>query len=146
MFVKKSPFKRWSFRSKDGVLTQNSMFFQKFRTFKNSPFKRRSFNTKFHVFQKIPYIQKFPVRKKVYTFEKVDFFNKIRFVNINIWISPILYCTFYHSLPYLTSKNLQKQAFKRTISMFDINYPDQKVLCITNLIPVGRLRTKFGTF
>ena len=144
------------------------MFFKKFRVFKNSPFERRSFNTKFRVFQKnsvfskIPrsrdgvltqnsvFFKKFRVFKnspfeKVCTFQKVAFFNKIRFVGINIWVSPILYGTFVILYPS-TSKTCKKQAFNRTISMFDINYRDQKVLCIANLIPVGRLRTIFRTF
>ena len=55
--------KKTNFSSKTPVLTQNSVFFRNFRTFRNSPFKRRSFNTKFRVFQKIPYIQKFPAQK-----------------------------------------------------------------------------------
>ena len=60
---------------------------------------------------------------------------------------PLLYI--YHSLPHLTSKNLQKQAFKRTSLMFDINYPDQKVLCIANLIRSdvrGLTLERFKTF
>ena len=159
---KNSPIERWSFntkfrvfqknsvfskipRSRDGVLTQNSVFFKKFPVFKNSPFDKRSFHTKFHVFSKIPHIQKNSPFEKVCTFQKVAFFNKIRFVGINIWVSPILYGTFVILYPS-TSKTCKKQAFKRTISMFDINYRDQKVLCIANLIPVGRLRTIFRTF
>ena len=60
---------------------------------------------------------------------------------------PLLYIS--HSLPHLTLKNLQKQAFKRTSLMFDINYPDQKVLCITNLIRSdvrGLTLERFKTF
>ena len=109
-------------RSRDGVLTQNSVFFKKFRVFKNSPFE------------------------KVCTFEKSRFFqqNILRGHKHKGFSYPLLYI--YHSLPHLTSKTFKKQAFKRTISMFDINYRDQKLLRITNLIPVGRLRTKFRTF
>ena len=55
----------------------------------------------------------------------------------------------YHSLLHLTLKNLQKQAFKRTSLMFDINYPDQNVLCIANLIRSdvrGLTLERFKTF
>ena len=66
-----------------------------------------------------------------------------------MWISPILYRTFIILYPLNFKKTFKKQAFKRTSLMFDINYPDQKVLCITNLIRSdvrGLTLERFKTF
>ena len=114
---------------------------EKVRTFKNS-----SFNTKFRVFQKIPPILKIPRSEKVRTFQKSRLFQQNMIHRHKHLFFPNAFWYICHSLPHLTSKSCRIHAFNRTISMFDINYRDQKVLCITNLIPVGRPRTNFRTF
>ena len=104
-----------SFVQKTGFLKDRSFYyivkipcffktsvFLKIPRSKDRPFYQRTeFSLKFRVFSKLPCFLKIPrpkkyilfEKKKAFTFEKVDFFNKIRFVNINIWISPILYPT-----------------------------------------------------
>ena len=66
-----------------------------------------------------------------------------RHKHLGFFLSFMVHLLFF---THLTLKTSKKHVFKRTISMFDINYRDQKVLRITNLIPVGRLRTNFRTF
>ena len=111
------------------VFSKNSVFFQKFRTF-----------------------QKIPRSKKVDFFNKSSFDTKSRFLTPNTihrhkhLFFPKAFLIYLLFFTHLTSKTCQKHVFNRTISMFDINYRDQKLLCITNLIPVGRPRTNFRTF
>ena len=110
-------------------------FFKNSARFKNSPFEKKSTFSKLRLFQ-----------------EKSTFDTKFRFLTQNTvhrhkhLFFPNAFPYICHSLPLSTSKTCRIHAFNRTISMFDINYRDQKLLCITNLIPVGRPRTKFRTF
>ena len=133
------------------------MFFQKFRTFQKFPVRKKLTFSKSRpltqnsvFFQKFRTFQKFPVRKKS-TFSKLRLFSKLRFLTQNMihrhkhLFFPNAFWYICHSLPLSTSKTCRIHAFNRTISTFGINYRDQKLLCITNLTPVGRLRTNFRT-
>ena len=100
---------KWTCLSKDRPFYQRTEFSLKFRVFfKTSVFlkiprsKDRPFLPKDGVFIKIPCFFKTSVFLKIPRSKdrpfyqrtefslKVDFFNEIRFVNINMWISPIL--------------------------------------------------------
>ena len=145
MFFKNFPVLKIP-RSRNGVLTQNSVFFKNFRTFKKFSVQENgvltqnsAFFKNFRVFKNSPF-------EKVYTFQKVDFSIQNMIHRHKHLSFPNALWYICHSLPHSTSKSYKKQAFKRTISTFDINYRDQKVHCIANLIPVERLRTNFRTF
>ena len=139
--------------SKSRPLTQNSVFFQKFRTFQKFPVRKkvdffqksRPFTQNSVFFQKFRTVPKFPVRKKS-TFSKLRFLTQNMIHRHKHLFFPNAFWYICHSLPLSTSKTCRIHAFNRTISTFGINYWDQKLLRIANLIPVGRLRTNFRTF
>ena len=122
------------------------MFFQKFPTFQKFPVpKTRAFTQNSVFFQKFRTFQKFPVRKKS-TFSKLRFLTQNMIHRHKHLFFPNAFWYICHSLPLSTSKTCRIHAFNPTISTFGLNYWDQKLLCIANLIPVGRLRTNFRTF
>ena len=123
----KFPVRKSTSFSKLRLLTQNSVFFKKFRTFQKIP----RFSKKYVFFKK-------KKKSRLLTQNTIHRHKHLFFPNAFWYIC--------HSLPHSTSKSCRIHAFNRTISTFDINYRDQKVLCIANLIPVGRPRTNFRTF
>ena len=90
------------------VLFKNTYFskvrpFQKYVLFKNTSFSKiRTFFKNSVLFQNFRVFKKFPVPKSVlFNFSlKLDFYSKIRFVNINMWVSPILYRAFIILYPF----------------------------------------------
>ena len=84
-----------SFLPKDGVFKFRA-FFQNFRVFSKIPCffsKLPCFFKNSVLFKNSPF-ETPSIHKKDGVFIKSRFFNKIHFVNINIWISLILYGTF----------------------------------------------------